>query len=106
MIQYKQQVVSLRLDVIRLQRESNTLKHIITVLTAWYEQILGLFGEIDKQESAELLVAFEKNVDEKLENLRTKLSGLLSNKVVLMNPSMKKLLENLPLFHEKTNSSK
>ena len=91
MIQYKQQVVSLRLDVIRLQRESNTLKHIITVLTAWYEQILGLFGEIDKQESAELLVAFEKNVDEKLANLRTKLSGLLSDKVVFDESKYEKI---------------
>ncbi|KAK6888404.1 E3 ubiquitin-protein ligase BRE1 [Candida tropicalis] len=91
MIQYKQQVVSLRSDVIRLQRESNTSKHIITVLTAWYEQILGLFGEIDKQESAELLVAFEKNVDEKLENLRTKLSGLLSNKVVFDESKYEKI---------------
>lgn len=113
MIQYKQQVVSLRLDVIRLQRESNSLKHIITVLTAWYEQIVSLFDEIDRQESTELLVIFDKKVDQKLESLQKKLSGLLAHKVVFDESKYEKVSaefalvsrENQQLQIEKTSLS-
>ncbi|RCK64792.1 E3 ubiquitin-protein ligase BRE1 [Candida viswanathii] len=113
MIQYKQQVVSLRLEVIRLQRESSSLKHVVTVLTAWYEQIVSLFDEIDRQESNDLLVAFEKNVDDKLKGLKSKLSGLISNKVTFDDAKYAKVSgefavvsrENQQLQAEKTSLS-
>ncbi|KAL6451117.1 BRE1 E3 ubiquitin-protein ligase BRE1 [Candida maltosa Xu316] len=101
MIQYKQEALSLRSDVIRLQREFNSSKHIVTVLTAWYEQIINIFDEIDQAESKDLLISFEKNVDGKLEALKSKLSSLLAKKVTFDSAKYEKVSGDLALVSRK-----
>ncbi|WLF80733.1 E3 ubiquitin-protein ligase bre1 [Lodderomyces elongisporus] len=84
MISYKQQVLKLKGEVKRLSRDCESSKHIVTVLTAWYDEILSLFDELGDDDG--ILVAFDDSensnikVDEKLQNIRTKLSRAISSK--------------------------
>lgn len=98
MIQYKQQMMSMRLELIRLQRESDALKHIVTVLTAWYEQILALFDEPNSEETSDLLLAITKNGDEQLDLIRKKLSNLISSKVTFDSAKYEKVSGELALL--------
>ena len=98
MIQYKQQMMSMRLELIRLQRESDALKHIVTVLTAWYEQILALFDELNSEETSDLLLAITKNDDEQLDLIRKKLSNLISSKVTFDSAKYEKVSGELALL--------
>ncbi|KAI5968020.1 BRE1 [Candida margitis] len=85
MNQYKQQVLQLKTEVKKLSKESEFQKHIVGVLTSWYEEIINLFDEIGEDEN--ILVSFNVSeqdgysVGEKLQDVKIKLSKALSSKV-------------------------
>ncbi|KAG5418653.1 BRE1 [Candida metapsilosis] len=85
MNQYKQQVSQLKSEVHRLTKDCELQKHIVGVLTSWYEEIINLFDEIGEDEN--ILVSFNESedgastVDKKLEEIKVKLSKAIASKV-------------------------
>lgn len=85
MNQYKQQVQKLKSEVQKLTKESELQKHIVCVLTSWYEEIINLFDEIGENEN--ILVSFNETenddhqVDKRLKDIKTKLSKAIASKV-------------------------
>ncbi|KAI5962048.1 BRE1 [Candida theae] len=93
MNQYKQQVLHLKSEVQTLAKESQLQKHIVGVLTSWYEEIINLFDEIGEDEN--ILVSFNESevsgsgsgsgsgdaVEGKLEAIKAKLSKAIASKV-------------------------
>ncbi|CAK9435288.1 uncharacterized protein LODBEIA_P57470 [Lodderomyces beijingensis] len=83
MLNYKEQVLKLQGKAKRLSMESEGVKHVITVLTAWYNQILALFDN-NEGTNEDVLVPFpESTDDEKLEQLRRAVSRALSSTLPL-----------------------
>lgn len=84
MNQYKLQVLQLKTEVLKLTKESELQKHIVGVLSSWYEEIINLFDEIGEDEN--ILVSFNESedgglVDKKLEDIKVKLSKAIASKV-------------------------
>ncbi|KAI5964055.1 BRE1 [Candida pseudojiufengensis] len=84
MIQYKQQVIKLKGEVKKLSKESEFSKYIVSVLTAWYDEILLLF-DLSSGKDENILVSFEENGNNKVEikliELKNKLSKAISSKI-------------------------
>ncbi|KAI5956604.1 BRE1 [Candida jiufengensis] len=86
MIQYKQQVLKLKVEIKKLTKDSEFSKYLLNVLIAWYDEILLLFNLSSSNEGNDnILVSFEdygnNKIEEKLVQLKTNLSKAISSKI-------------------------
>ena len=97
MIQYKQQMMSMRLELIRLQRESDALAYCHSVDCVVRADTCS-FDELNSEETSDLLLAITKNDDEQLDLIRKKLSNLISSKVTFDSAKYEKVSGELALL--------